>query len=297
MREHIYFFLVTCVMLVMCNSNKSYAGAVGDNDTVKWTAMRPFGVVTITFFHFFFFKVQQKFGLGFSCDQSWIVEFGLIPAGSGEKCIHQNNRFWYQFWYQGWLILSAVYYPYWRIRQFMIDSPQCINWQIPQSTDFQIPQYMDCVIGRFCTLQIDKFHNWQTNWFLNLWIFKLDNLQIVWLADSSIYRFCANWQTLQAQIEIFLNWHIVWLWDLLRFYSPHIGRFLNLWTMWLAEFASDRFHNLWIDRSLNHKKLTDSSIYRLLELHIFPFMDCQIPQSINCVIGIFCKLQIEIFLN
>ena len=37
-------------MLAMCNSNKSYAGAVGDNDTVKCTAMRPFGVVTITFF-------------------------------------------------------------------------------------------------------------------------------------------------------------------------------------------------------------------------------------------------------
>jgi hypothetical protein len=195
MREHIYFFLVTCVMLAMCNSNKSYAGAVGDNDTVKWTATRPFGVVMITFFSFFFqslTEIWSKFPL-------WSkLNFGPISAGSGEKCIHKNNRFWCQFWYQGWLILSAVYYPYWRIHQFMIDNLQCINWQIPQSTDFQIPQYMDCVIGRFCTLQIDKFHNWQTNWFLNLWIFRFDNLQIVWLADSSIYRFCANWQILQA---------------------------------------------------------------------------------------------------
>ena len=170
------------------------------------------------------------------------------------------------------------------------------------------------LIDRFLSLQIFRFHNIWIVWLADSALYKLTNstidrptgFSIYEFSDLTIYRLC-DWQIPQftdfvpidrfcnPQIEIFLI-----LFDceiLLWFYSPHIGRFLNLWTMWWAEFASDRFYNLWIERSLNLKKLTDSSIYRLLELHIFLFMDCQIPQSINSVIGIFCKLQIKTFLN
>jgi len=271
MREHIYFFSDMC-----------HVGDVQQQqklcwcDTVKWTATRPFGVVMITFFFFFLFQSLTEIWSGFPLRSK--LNFGLIPAGSGEKCIHQNNRFWYQFWYQDWLILSAVYYPYWRIRHSGLT---VCNVLIDRFLSLQIFRFHNIWIvwlADFCTLQIDKFHNWQTNWFLNLWIFKFDNLQIVWLADSSIYRFCANWQILQAQIEIF---SIDILFDceiLLRFYSPHIGRFLNLWTMWLQNL-----------------QVTDFIIYGLTDPSILK--NWQIPQFTDYWNCIFSHLWIARSLN
>jgi len=58
-----------------------------------------------------FFKVRQKFVQDFTCDQSWIAEFGLITADSDEKRLHQNNRFQFWFQYQNRPILSTVFYP------------------------------------------------------------------------------------------------------------------------------------------------------------------------------------------
>jgi len=58
-----------------------------------------------------FFKVRQKFVQDFTCDQSWIAEFGLITADSDEKRLHQNNGFQFRFQYQNRPILSTVFYP------------------------------------------------------------------------------------------------------------------------------------------------------------------------------------------
>ncbi len=58
-----------------------------------------------------FFKVRQKFVQDFTCDQSWIAEFGLITADSDEKRLHQNNGFQFRFQYQNRPILSTVYSP------------------------------------------------------------------------------------------------------------------------------------------------------------------------------------------
>ena len=109
--DNISIFLVTYVVSAMCHSGKSCAGAVEDNDNAKHTVTRPFGVVTITFFSFFFFKVRRQFAPGFACNQSWIAEFGLITAGSGEKRIHRNDGFQFRFWCQNRPILSTVFYP------------------------------------------------------------------------------------------------------------------------------------------------------------------------------------------
>jgi len=205
MREHIYFFLVTCVMLAMCNSNKSYAGAVGDNDTVKWTATRPFGMVTITFFSFFFSKSDRN-----------LVWVSLAITA--------------ELWNLGSFQLAQVRNAYTKTTDFDINFGIRVGWfcllcttPIEESVNSWLTVW-NVLIDRFLSLQIFRFHNIWIVWLADSALYKMTNSLIYGFSDLTIYRLC-DWQIPQftdfvpidrfckPQIEIFLNWHIVWLWD------------------------------------------------------------------------------------
>ena len=139
----------------------------------------------------------------------------------------------------------------------MIDSLQCIDWQIPQ--------YTDCVIGRF----------------FNLCIVQLADSSVYRFTDSAIYGLC-SWQIPHSrdwQIPQFKDSQIQQSMDsvLGQFHTLGIDRCINLWIVCRVWNLLIMLKNLSICILWNNH-----TIYRLMHLWIHKLKNLSICRVWIC---------------